>query len=156
MSPEQQMTISTISLNDIISLIALATSFVAAGYTFFRDRKIRYSDFESNHYNEIFAQYFMIEFPKDRDRLSFDNGYLSKTEKLVDDLNSLEDQIQYFYYADNCFFKRIKKAIQSTTDYIAYALNTKWNRYSDREKFEKKLTRCMKKMYRIIRWYYRK
>lgn len=141
-----------ITINIIISLIALILSFV----TFKNNKKMSQKTLNKKFFDDIFSDYILYNIPKKIWDIDFDRKNIKEhCDELNSIINELIEKSMFYQYFEEDFYKKIidvlvkidEKLVQSPT-----------NKSSEKtiEKFKKDLNNLVKDLYKELKNYYSK
>ena len=116
---------SRLSLEMILSILAIIISVATAIGEFIWNRAINATNLESEFYKEIYFQYLMKKIPKARQEIRFNENKIQDVESLIDTLNNVRQDSLFFKYKDKQFYIKLKDELQSLEDYLVSISNKK-------------------------------
>ena len=152
--------LETATMTNILALITVAISFIALIVTAFFSYKsykqvaaINTLNMEAEYYQRIFDDYIVKHIPKSRQQLSFDaNDRLSQSSITLfhNHLTDLLDNIHFFHFRNDGFYKDLHTAITDLDDYLVNSGNISMDTHERCNLFFDEVDKRIKKLYSKI------
>lgn len=135
--------------SDIIAIIALAVSVVAAAYEIYLNRKINTINLNSYYFNEIYREHLINKIPKARKYISISNNKVVGCKYMIKEMQALQSDSLYYKYMDRVYFKKLKNNAQILEEYLIEC-DKKMFVGEEQTDFFNNLATYLEKLYEVI------
>lgn len=106
----------SITLELILSILALVISIGSVGFEYFYNQKINRTNLEADFFKDIYGDFLMHKIPKARTVIHYNNQIISDTDDLIEALNDIRRSSLFYNYQDPKFYKALSKHLQNLED----------------------------------------
>lgn len=108
---------------EVVAVLAAIISVIAAIDVHIQNKKLNKINLKAGYFDTIYKEYLIFIIPKARTYITFLDGKLAGTDKLVNELNNLRRDSLYFFYSDRKFYDGLKNKLQTLEDYLIISQN---------------------------------
>lgn len=137
-------------MSDVLSIIALIISVLVAIIGWIRDGRLSRMTLEAEYFKDIYKKHMIYDIPVARKYIRFNaQGKLLDTDKLIKELQTLNQDSLYFQYNNNEYYEKLKNVIQDLENYLV--TNTEKN-FTGEEQVNvlSNIKRMMDRIYKVI------
>lgn len=135
--------------SDIISIIALIVSIIAAAYEIYLNRKINTINLNAYYFNEIYREHLINKIPKARKYISISNNKVVGCIYMIKEMQELQSDSLYYKYSDRVYFEKLKKSAQILEEYLIDCDNKTFVG-EEQTDFLNNLATYLEKLYKVI------
>lgn len=107
---------SGITLELILSVIAIVVSVGSVFFEYYWNQKINRTNLEADFYRDIYGKYLMEDIPKARIEICHCDGTLSGTDELIDVLNNIRHASLFFKFQNKQYYTSLCNKLQGLED----------------------------------------
>lgn len=107
---------SGLSLELVLSIIAILISIFAAGFEYLWNNRINKANLEADFFKDIYNDFLVKKIPEARNIIHYNNEILDDVDSLVDVLNDMRRASLFFKYKDKSYYKALCIKLQALED----------------------------------------
>lgn len=104
--------VSGFSSDAVIATLALVISIVTLILEILRNSKNNKLAAEAEIFKEIFHEHLIKGVPESRKKILYNQGKISGTDDLIEELNLIRQDSLYYKYKDKIYYKKLKSKLQ--------------------------------------------
>ncbi len=109
---EITMNKGSITLELVLSILAIVISILSVFFEYFWNQKINRTNLEADFYKDIYGDFLMSKIPKARNVIHYNNQIVSDTDDLIDVLNDIRHSSLFYKFKDKKFYKELCNQLQ--------------------------------------------